>query len=86
MEGKNRLCFTTAIIPGVCEKVTGGTQNLKSPQNKPIPVFYLYKTEHQWGYGVCRVLQSCLGGKIMIWGSASIKWLITPSLQNGTKP
>jgi hypothetical protein len=38
-----------------------GTQNLKSPQNKPIPVFYFDQTEHQWGYGGGQVLKSCLG-------------------------
>ncbi len=27
------------------------SQNLKSPQNKPVPVFYLYNTGHQWGFG-----------------------------------
>jgi hypothetical protein len=39
------------ISPGAHKQVTGGTQNLKSPQNKPVPVFYLYKTGHQWGFG-----------------------------------
>ncbi len=30
------------VPPGVCKHATGGTQNLKSPQNEPIPVSYLY--------------------------------------------
>jgi hypothetical protein len=70
------------VPPWVRDQATVVTQNLKSPQNKPIPVFYLYKIGHQWWYGGMQSVKTLFRqrGKIMIWGYASTKRLRTPGL------
>jgi hypothetical protein len=50
------------VPPGVRNKVTGGTQNLKSPQNKTNPVFYLYKIGHQRWYGGTQSVKTLFKG------------------------
>jgi hypothetical protein len=49
-EGRKFIVQSSNSQPGVCvlqgvlEQYVGSTQNLKSTQNKPITVFYRYKT------------------------------------------
>ncbi len=77
------------IPPGVRNQFAGGMQHLKSTQNKPILVFYLYKTWYQWvdliPMGVRKKLQSCLGGtpksNFTILGYAGMKRLRMPGIE-----
>jgi hypothetical protein len=71
------------VRQGEREEFGGGRQNLKSTQNKPTPVFYLYKTGYQWGYAkrYSLVEGNTQKSKMMIWGCTSTKRLRTTTIK-----